>query len=701
MEIKKDILWRVYLVYIFIGLFGVAVIGRVVQIQMFQGEVWKKKAREMTTAYRSIEAVRGNIFARDGSLLATSVPIYDLHMDMLADGITKKAFDENLDSLAFRLSEMFPEKTKKEFVKDLRNARRKGERYHFIAKAVRFDQLQQIKKFPLYRLGKYKGGLIAEQINKREFPFRELASRTIGSQREGIKPVGIEGAYNNYLKGVDGKIMVQKLAGGITRPIHDESEIEPKDGSDIYTTIDVNIQDVAHDALLSQLRKHNAGSGCLALMEVKTGEIRAIVNLTRKDSGQYHELYNYVIGEAVEPGSTFKLASLIAVMEDGYADLDDTISTENGTTRFHDRTMKDSHEGGFGRITLQRSFELSSNVAISKIIHRYYAKNPQRFVDRLFKMNLNSPLNLDVAGEGIPRIKSPKDKDWSGTTLPWMSIGYETQLTPLQILTFYNAVANEGVMVKPQFVREIRRKGNVEKAFGPTILNESICSKETIKKAKKMLEGVVEHGTATNLKNSVYKIAGKTGTAQIAVNGSYKDKNSKVIYRASFTGYFPADNPKYSCIIVVSAPSNNVYYGNAVAGPIFREIADKVYSASLDINKEVKPDSIALTTAPLVMKGQASSTDLVLNRLKVKTSREGKGEWTIPQPKGKTVVQKRVAVPENVVPDVTGMSLRDALFALENKGLTVRVNGRGSVNRQSIAAGTKVLKGSEIVIELL
>lgn len=687
--------------YIFIGLFGVAIIARVIQIQFFEGEVWKKKAREMTTAFRSIEAVRGNIFARDGSLLATSVPIYDLHVDMMADGITQKAFDDNIDSLAICLSELFPGRTKKEFIRELRSARRKHERYHFLAKGVRFNQLQKIRKFPLFRLGKYKGGLIAEQINKREFPFRELASRTLGSQREGIKPVGIEGAYNNFLKGVDGKITVQKLTGGIVRPIHDENEVEPKDGSDIYTTLDVNIQDVAHNALLTQLRKQNASHGCLALMEVKTGEIRAIVNLTRKDSGQYQEIYNYVVGEAVEPGSTFKLASLIAVMEDGYADLEDTISTENGTTRFHDRTMKDSHEGGFGRITLRRSFEVSSNVAISKIIHRYYAKNPQRFVDRLFKMNLNTPLNLEIAGEGTPRIKSPKDKDWSGTTLPWMSIGYETQLTPLQILTFYNAVANDGVMVKPRFVKEIRRKGKVEKVYGPEILNESICSKETIRKAKKMLEGVVETGTATNLRNSTYKIAGKTGTAQVAINGRYKDKDSKVTYRASFTGYFPADDPKYSCIVVVSAPSNNVYYGNAVAGPIFREIADKVYSTSLDIKHEVKPDSAATLFAPLVANGHFPQTQLSMKKLNVVYQPEGKGEWMEAASSGRKVIAKRVADKETKIPDVTGMHLKDALFLLENKGLSVKIVGRGSVVRQSLAAGSAITKGSEIILELL
>lgn len=700
MDIKKDILWRVYLVYIFIGLFGVAVIGRVIQIQFLQGEVWKQKAKEMTTAFRSIEAVRGNIFARDGSLLATSVPIYDIHMDMLADGITREKFDENIDSLAICLSRMFPSKTKKEFVKELRTARRKGERYHFIAKGVRFNKLQELKRFPLFRLGKYKGGLIAEQINKREFPFRELASRTLGSQREGIKPVGIEGAYNNFLKGIDGKIMVQKIAGGITRPIHDENEIEPKDGSDIYTTIDVNIQDVAHDALLNQLRRHNASHGSLALMEVSTGEIRAIVNLTRRDSGEYHELYNYVIGEAVEPGSTFKLASVIALMEDGYADLDDTVNTENGTTRFHDRIMKDSHEGGFGRISLKRSFEVSSNVAISKMVNKFYAKNPQRFVDRLFKMNLNTPLNLDLAGEGIPRIKSPKDKDWYGTTLPWMSIGYETQLTPLQILTFYNAVANDGVMVKPLFVKEIRRKGKVEKVFSPVVINESICSKETVRKAKRMLEGVVETGTATNLKNSVYKIAGKTGTAQVAVNGSYKDKNSKVTYRASFTGYFPADNPKYSCIVVVSAPSNNVYYGNAVAGPIFREIADKVYSTSLDIKHDVKTDSAAQIPPPIV-KGKFDDAGKVIEELKIKTMVSGSGEWMTADARNRSIAVKKYKVPENIVPDVTGMPLKDALFLLENKGLSVRIQGRGKIVRQSLAVGSKVNKGSEITLELL
>lgn len=698
-ELKDDIIWRVYLVYILMCLFGVIIIGKVVVLQFVEGEEWKKKAQTLTTAYRNIDAVRGNIFAADGSLLATSVPIYEIRMDVNADPITDKIFNKNVDSLAYHLSMLFKDKTPSEYVKQLKRARKKGERYHFIKNDVRYNELKHLRTFPLFRMGKYKGGLIYIQKNKREFPFRTLAARTLGYEREGIKPVGIEGAYNNYLKGTGGKRLMQKIAGNVWMPINNENEIDPTDGSDLITTIDVNIQDVAHDALLTQLTRHNADHGCLALMEVQTGEVKAIVNLTRKDSGLYSESYNYIIGESTEPGSTFKLASLMVAMEDGYADLNDTVDTEGGKKKYYDRVMNDSHEGGYGKITLQRSFELSSNVAVSKIITRYYSKDPQRFVDRLYKMNLNSPLGLDISGEGLPKIKTPKDKSWSGVTLPWMSIGYETRLTPLQILSFYNAVANDGKLVRPLFVKQIKKRGAVEKAFEPVVLNESICSKETIKQAKKMLEGVVEKGTAVNLKNANYKIAGKTGTAQIA-NDKYGYKsNAKVSYQASFVGYFPADNPKYSCIVVVNAPSNNVYYGNAVAGPIFKEVADKVYSTSINIHQQIISDTSNVLKIPFVKGGSKSEIETVADALAIPLKTKGKGEYAKAYTSASRIELKEEKISRGVVPNVIGMSVKDALFILENEGLQVKVSGRGAVTRQFPAAGSKVNKGSAITIE--
>src|SRR5690606_6928859 len=452
--------------------------------------------------------------------------------------------------------------------------------------------------------------------------FNILAARTIGYDREGIQPVGIEGAYSKELRGINGKRLEQKIAGGVWMPISDENEIEPVDGSDVYSTIDVNIQDVAESALMKQLKKHHAGYGCVAVMEVATGEIKAIANLQRVKDSTYYESYNFAVGAATEPGSTFKLPALMAAFEDGYLDLDDMVDTEDGTTKFYDAVMRDSHKGGYGKISIKESFVKSSNVAISKEINRVYSKDPQKFIDRLNKMYVNKKLGIELAGEGTPYIKNTDDKSWSGITLPWMSIGYEVELTPLNILTFYNTVANNGKMVKPKFVREIRHRGQLVRKIETEVLNPSVCSEKTIKMAKEMLEGVVEEGTAKNLKNEVYKIAGKTGTAQIANKKlGYKYKNDlKVSHQASFVGYFPADNPKYTCIVVVNAPSKGVYYGNLVAGPIFKEVADKVYATSIEIHKEIhKKENQAKSRIPYAKDGYYPDLKRVYEEFSLKT----------------------------------------------------------------------------------
>ena len=550
MEQGKDIKWRVYFVYLLLTVFGAAIIVKAISIQFVEGDQWRLKSEQLTTAYINIEAARGNIYASDESLLATSVPVYEVRMDMDADAMKEEIFRKNVGGLAAGLSGLLGDKSPIQYKKDLIGARQRGERYHLISRRVGYRELKQMRTFPLFSLGRYKGGLIYVQRNKREHPFRILASRTIGYQREGIKPIGLEGAYNNYLKGVSGKRLMQKIAGGVWMPMNDENELDPEDGCDLYSTIDINIQDVAENALMKQLIANDAHHGCVILMEVETGEIKAIANLSRDGAGDYFEYYNQAIGESTEPGSTFKLASLMAALEDGLVNLTDSVDTEDGEVKFFDKTMKDSHVGGFGKISVKNAFECSSNVGISKIITAGYAKKPQAFINRLRKMGVGEPLGLEILGEALPSLKSPSDKSWSGTTLPWMSIGYEVTLTPLQILAFYNAVANNGKMVKPMFVKEIRDKRKVIKKFKTEVVNEMICSRSTIEKAKKMLVGVVENGTAINLKNANFKIAGKTGTAQIG----YADKSKKISYQASFVGYFPAENPKYSCIVVVNAP---------------------------------------------------------------------------------------------------------------------------------------------------
>ena len=686
--------------YLLVCVFALFIIGRIVQIQFVQGEMWKEKSQKLTTTYFNIEASRGNVFSSDESLLATSVPIYEIRMDVCAGPITSKIFNKNVDSLALCLSQLFQDKSQGEYLRLLKRARKQKERYLFLQKGISYSDVKTLRTFPLFRMGKYKGGLMCVQSNRRELPFRDLAARTLGYQREGIKPVGIEGSYNNYLKGVSGKRLMQKISGNNWAPVNKDNDIEATDGSDIYSTIDVNIQDVAHHALLTQLIKQQADHGCAALMEVETGEIRAIVNLKKIDSTHYAENYNYVIGESTEPGSTFKLASLMAVLEDGYADIDEMVDTEDGDVVFYDHHIRDSHEGGYGKLTLQQVFEKSSNVGVAKIIFKYYQKNPQKFIDRLYKMGLNTPLNLDITGEGAAYIKGTKDKTWSQVSLPVMSTGYESRMTPLQILTFYNAVANDGKMVKPLFVKEIRKRGQLVKAFQTTSLNPSICSKETIRKAKKMLEGVVERGTATNLKTADYKIAAKTGTAQI-YNKNYGYKyQGNVSYQASLVGYFPAAHPKYTCIVVVNAPTQKVYYGNDVAGPVFREIADKVYATSTEIHKELEADTSNALKTPLVKASTRNDIQIVTKKLALKTKADVNSDWVFVASDNDGVVLSTKSIAKKSIPNVIGMGLKDAIYLLENSGASVRISGSGTVVKQVPEAGSKVVKGTQVTIEL-
>lgn len=690
------------MVYFLVCLFGVCVLGKVVSIQFIHGDEWIAKAASFSTKYKNIDAVRGNIYASDESLLATSVPIYEVRFDPNCEALRGDFFNENIDSLSICLSQLFEDKTPTDYKRELIAARENGSRYHLIKRSVKYTDLKKMRHFPIFEKGKYKGGFIYLQQNKRQRPFRSLAARTIGYDREGIKPVGLEGAYRNELKGVSGKRLMQKIAGGVWMPINGENEIEPEDGSDLYTTIDVNIQDVAHRALMGQLTKHNADHGCVVLMEVKTGNIRAISNLSRGNDGTYYEKYNYAIGESTEPGSTFKLASLMAAIEDGYIDITDSVDTENGTTKFYDRTMRDSHRGGYGKITVKEAFEKSSNVAISKLINESYSKNPQKFIDRLYKMNLHERTGVEVSGEGLPMIKNTKDKSWSGVTLPWMSIGYEVSLTPLQILSFYNAVANDGRMVRPKFASEIRKRSKTVRSINTEVINEAICSKGTLEKVKSMLEGVVSQGTGINLRNANYKIAGKTGTTQIA-NSKYGYKyESKMSHQASFVGYFPADNPKYSCIVVVNAPSNNVYYGNLVAGPIFKEIADKVYANSIDIHEEIKKyKKIERTPIPVSKNGSQKELSNALAALDIDyVIDKENNDWAITFADDKKVDVRVRRILENLVPNVKGMDAADAVYLLENAGLVVRMKGKGMVKEQSLRAGAKLIKGSEIRIEL-
>jgi cell division protein FtsI (penicillin-binding protein 3) len=704
MSLKKDILWRAGIVYLGVLFFGLWIAGKIVYLQTVEKAVWKEKARNSTLKNVIIPSNRGNIMADDGRLLATSIPLYEVRMDLKTGALTDKVFYSKVDSLAFCLANLFGDKPPEKYKQELVSARKKGKRYHLIKRQVDYMQLKKLKSFPIFRRGRYKGGLICIRENKRIRPHNELAARTIGYTTKDNRGniVGIEGAYDQQLSGIEGIMLKQKISDNVWIPVSNRNEIEPKDGMDVITTININFQDFAEKALLKQLIKQDAHHGTVVLMEVSTGEIKAIVNLGKDKSGRYRELLNYAVGESSEPGSTFKLPALMAALEDGYINLNDTIDTGNGIFRYYDKTIRDDsyRQGGYGKLTLQRAFELSSNVGLSKVITEAYENRPHHFVDRLYSMNLNDKLGIDIRGEGQPLIKYPGDRLWSGISLAMMSHGYEVRLTPLQTLTFYNAVANNGRMVKPKFVREIQYHGKTISTFDTEVINPSICSKSTLKKAKKLLEGVVENGTARNLKNPYFKIAGKTGTNQI-YNKKYGYKSDSIVsYQASFVGYFPANNPRYSCIVVVNSPSKNVYYGHQVAGPVFLEIAERIYASGLK-DENTDSDKSINAELPYSKNGNRDELKTVFSNLGIKVDDKNiAGSWVVTTRREDHIEFSNRRIIDNLVPNVIAMGAKDAVYLLENAGLKVVIKGRGSVRSQSIPPGTQIRKGQEIILAM-
>lgn len=699
MSLKRNILIRVSVVYLVMVVFALMVLGKMFYIQLAEKELWEE-AEVNSVSFKTIEPNRGNIYSSDGRLLAVSVPYYEVRMDMRSEAFTRDIFDRNIDSLSIKLSELFRDQHWSTYKQNMVRARENGNRYYLVKRNVTYTQLQELKQFPIFRLGRYKGGVIYVQQNKRIRPHGLLAARTIGYTMEGItgSVVGIEGAYNRELAGIEGYRLMQKIPGGNWMPLSDKNEIDPRDGYDIITTIDIELQDAAESALYSQLMKHDADHGSVIVMEVQTGKIKAIANLGKADNGRYVEDYNYAIGESTEPGSTFKLASAIALLEDGLVDPDDIVDVGNGVINYNGLRLEDSGDEGLGKITFQQAFEYSSNVGISKLVNEHYKKKPSAFVDRLYQLGLNRKLDIEIKGEGTPDIKYTDNPLWSKVSLPMTSIGYEVRLTPLQILTFYNAIANNGEVVKPRFVEQISYHGKVIQRFQKTVINHKICSDETLGKIRPMLEGVVEKGTAKNLRNAYYPIAGKTGTSQIA---DAKHGYSAGRYQASFAGYFPSDNPKYSCIVVVSSPSKSVYYGNLVAGPIFREVTDKIYQQDLTMQNSAKSLLAETNSAPYSKSGYKYELESTLAYLNIPyESGEHESDWVKTQSSEEGVRLRRSDISSIYLPDVKDMGAKDALFLLENLGLHVELNGRGTVRSQSPAPGTLFKKGNLVRLEM-
>jgi len=702
MAVRDEIVWRSGIVYFVIALLAVAILVRIIILQYIQRGKWSDMSEKFVFRTAEMPANRGDILTYDGRLLASSVPYYTVFMDTRSSGMSSETWSNGIGGLSAGLSRILGDRSAAGWKNVITQARMKGDRYFLIQRKVDYETLKKLKELPIFREGQYKGGMVAQAENRRILPNSDLAARTIGYLNLGNEgnEVGVEGAFDKDLAGKNGIAVKQRLTGGDWITVETSGSVSSRDGNDVVTTLDIDLQDVASSALLNQLRKNNADHGCAVLMEVATGDIRAIANLELGGDGNYHETYNYAIGESTEPGSTFKLPALMAALEDGVIDTGDIVDTGTGSVKFYNKIIKDTKEGGNGKLSVKQVFEKSSNVGTSKLIYEHYKANPRDFVNRLYAMKLNEKLDLQIQGEGAPLIRYPGDKLWSGLSLPMMSHGYEVQMTPLQILTFYNAVANDGKMIKPRFVSAILRNGSVVKSYEPKVIINSIASRSTIRKTKKMMEGVVERGTATNLKNANYKIAGKTGTAQIAKDKYGYRTGARISYQASFVGYFPAENPLYSCIVVVNAPSNGVYYGNIVAGTVFKEISDKVYATGFfrdykpDNKEDIKP------TAPEAGNGYRADINEVLRNLNVRYRRTADDEWVVTRESGDTIKLAGVKIEKGLVPDVRGMSLRDAIFLLENSGLGVRYNGKGKVVRQSPEHGARYYNGTIVSLEM-
>lgn len=698
MNIKKSIILRVRLVFLCVCMLAGLIVYRIVKIQMLDGAKWKEISKERRIRYQPVAATRGNIYSDNESILATSLPFYRVAFDPTI--AQADAFNGGIDSLAMLLSRFYKDQSPEHYRRKIKNARHAGRRYiRLNSRQINYQDKKLMASWPIFRAGKNKGGVIFEKVEKRFKPFGLLAERTIGFINEDKNGAGLEYSFNGDLAGTDGEALFERIAGG-SKPIYDGTEVAPQNGYDIKTTIDINLQDVAENALYKALVEKNADYGCVILMEVKTGEIKAIANLGRTKGG-YIEDYNYAVGNQgrTEPGSTFKLASMLALFEHTGMALTDTVDTGDGRYRIKNTTMTDVKTGGYGKITTQEVFEKSSNIGVAKLIQENFKDNPQAFVDYLHKFGLSSTLGFQMDGEARPYIKNTSDKTWYGTSLTSMSIGYEMKLAPLQTLALYNAVANNGVKVQPIIVKEIRRADQVVQTFQTRVLNERIASEETIQKVRAMLEGVVQNGTARNIRSADYRVAGKTGTARKVKDGKYVK-----LYSTSFAGYFPADNPKYSCIVIIDSPRGVNVYGGDVAAPVFKEVADKAYARDLAMHKpllaRVEPNKESL---PQVKAGSFDDLTLILNKIGISnhSTATNDDDWVRATPQMRSLKLDPNPVRGGQVPDVTGMTLRDALYVLGNQHLKVSVEGAGKrVMKQSVQPGTEINKETKITIVL-
>lgn len=707
MEIKKDILWRVYLCFLGIALLGVVIVGRAIYIQRVQGRFWKAEGDRMHLKYLPVNAERGTIYSEDGNMLSTSVPIFDIYIDFSADGLREKEgkrFKEHVDSLSLSLAALFKDKTPESYKAELRQAYARKWRYYPLKKKISFEEFKKVRKFPLVRLGRNKSGFIFESRDKRINPYVLLANRTIGlSRSDTSRNVGLEKTYDSLLRGTRGQRLVKYVAGSYM-PV-EGAEVDPVNGKDIITTLDTYMQDIAENALMKKLVDNNSRHGTVIVMETQTGKIKAIANLGKQSDGVYTEDLNYGIGKRTEPGSIFKLVTLLSLLEDKHVNISSIVNCEGGQKLFYGLRIKDSHLGT-GSVTVKDAFAMSSNVAFAKLADQYYHNRPQEFMKYIHRFRLDTITGIDVtASSGSPVFYKPGSKYWHATSIPFMAHGYGELVTPLHMLMVYNAVANDGKLMKPYLVNEIRDYGVTVRKFEPQVLVNKICSDVTLEQARECMRAVVDSTEGTGhryLFDRNYSIAGKSGTAVSAQNNSgYKQGNKE--YQSSFMGYFPADNPRYSMAVVIqNSKESREYYGAQVAGTVFKEISDQIYSHY--ISNVPAPLLSSKDSLGVRFRGLKSDLVSILNYLNIRTvDSSGNEKWAgLAVKNDKAVLRPATDVNKNkrAIPNVAGLGLKDALYVLENKGLKTSVSGRGRVVSQSIPAGTVFNKGQKITIYL-
>lgn len=697
---RKYLYYRAYLIYFGFVFIMAVVLYTTLDLQLNgPGAAFQTKEGELPTRVADRIPRMGQILDRNEIPLVTSITFYDVYMDPTV--VEQKLFDQQVGALSAGLHRLYPDKLTSEYERQIRKARANGVRYLLIRRKVTNEARKRLRKLPIFELGQMKGGIIDNvEVIMRKKPFGNLLNRTLGYYKinngKDTLRVGIEGAYYDFLKGEQGKEIEQRISSGWKRT--GKIIKEAVEGADVVTTIDKEIQEVAHSELEKQMIYMGAEHGSVILMEVQTGYVRAVANLTRIEKGKYAENFNYAIGHLEVPGSTFKLASLMAGLEDGRFQITDKVNA-TGFYKIGKDGMPDSNHGrGYGVITVQQAFEKSSNV-ILQLINRSYRNDPEKFIERLEQFGLTEKLGIDLEGEPRPKVTRPGDANWSALSLPWQSVGYEVMQTPLQTLAFYNAVANKGKFVRPLFVEKIKRHGQVVKTFEPVVLNPEICSEHTLRILQRCLEGVMINGTGKKLKSSLFTIAGKTGTAQLLGESGYRDQKIKS-YQASFVGYFPAKKPIYSCIVVIAKPVR-AYYGAAVSGTVFAEIANKIYASALQYHRAVNdPRSPLATDVPSFKSGQRKELTSLMKQLNVRYQLNSSSEWVQADTVAQRLQVKRKPVLDKKVPNVEGMSAKDAVYLLESRGLIVQLSGKGQVVSQSLAPGSVLVKGQLIKIKL-